>query len=57
MNEDKRPLDVHLVPTNDIEEHVESLLCWCVPRRDKEEPKLIVHNAFAERYGDERELQ
>lgn len=47
---------IHVIPTNDIKEHEESISCWCVPRRDVEEPSVVIHNAFAEAYGDERDL-
>jgi hypothetical protein len=48
---------VHTMPINDIKEHEESLLCWCNPRIDRTQPNHIIHNAFAESYGDERNLE
>jgi len=48
---------VHVMPINDIKEHEESITCWCSPKRDTEEPEVIIHNAFADSYGDERDLQ
>jgi hypothetical protein len=50
-------IDIHVMPINDIKEHEESLLCWCNPKQDTEEPNVIIHNAFAEGYGNERNLQ
>lgn len=49
--------EIHVMPTNDIKEHEESILCWCKPKYDEQEPKLIIHNAFAESYGNERNLE
>ena len=48
---------VHTMPINDIKEHEESILCWCHPKVDEQEPNHIIHNAFAESYGDERKLE
>ncbi len=48
---------IHCMPINDIKEHEESILCWCHPKIDKEQPNFIIHNAFAESYGDERSLE
>lgn len=25
-------------------EHIESMGCWCSPRRDEKEPSVIIHN-------------
>lgn len=48
---------IHVIPINDIKEHEESINCWCCPTRDKEDPTVIIHNVFAEEYGDERTLE
>ena len=48
--------EIHVMPTNDIKEHEESFYCWCHPRRDSEQPSVVIHNAFAAGYGDERDL-
>lgn len=37
--------EVHVYPVNDSRQHVASVLCWCVPMCDAEEPSLIVHTA------------
>jgi hypothetical protein len=40
---------VHVMPRFPGErEHEESLRCWCRPRRDSEQPHLIVHERRAE---------
>jgi hypothetical protein len=49
--------EVHVMPTRDIKEHEETILCWCKPKRDSQEPNLVIHNAFAAEYGDERNLE
>lgn len=49
-------MNIHVMPTNDIKEHEESIDCWCCPKPDTEEPLVIIHNAFAESYGDERNI-
>jgi len=56
-DEELERLAVHTMPTHDIKEHEESILCWCKPKRDDIEPNLIIHNVFAESYGDERTLE
>jgi hypothetical protein len=49
--------NIHVMPTHDIKQHEESLECWCCPKRDVEQANLVVHNAFAEEYGEERNLE
>lgn len=40
---------VHVIPTFVGErEHDESLRCWCGPRQDAEEPRVLVHERRAE---------
>lgn len=47
---------VHVMPTNDIQEHEESLLCWCKPKLVEE--NLIFHNVFSDAYPiEERDIQ
>lgn len=51
---DGTPQDVHVLPINDLREHVESLACWCAPklqRVDGSTAYLVVHHAL-----DGREL-
>lgn len=37
--------DIHVLPINDLREHEESESCWCRPRRDEEEPTVLIHNS------------
>lgn len=55
LNRNKTP--IHVVPTRDIKEHEESINCWCQPVICKDEHRVILHNAFSEEYGDERNLE
>jgi hypothetical protein len=48
---------IHVVPLYDIKEHEESLTCWCCPKVSEESKLVIVHNVFAESYGNERNLE
>ena len=39
----------HVIPEFPGErEHEASVLCWCRPRRDEEDPRLVVHDRMAE---------
>jgi len=40
---------IHVLPVNDLRDHVESETCWCNPQTD--ELGVVVHNAL-----DQREL-
>lgn len=43
---------VHVLPVNDLREHIESEECWCRPRiEDEPNGQVIVHNSM-----DGREL-
>jgi hypothetical protein len=42
--------DEHIEPINDLRPHT---LCWCRPRRDREAPSVIVHNAMDGREAHE----
>lgn len=53
----KQKTPIHVVPIKDIKEHEESLNCWCVPKICSENQDVILHNAFAAEYGDERNLE
>lgn len=36
----------HVVPIDDLREHDEKITCWCCPKRDTEEPLVVLHNAL-----------
>ena len=40
----KNGVSTHVVPLNDLREHVEDATCWCNPRAD-EELNLVTHNS------------
>lgn len=40
---------IHVAPVDDLREHQMSLQCWCCPRRDDEEPDLVIHNSMDRR--------
>lgn len=38
--------DIHVVPVNDVVEHVESVLCWCRPRVEHMAmTRMVTHNS------------
>lgn len=42
--------NVHVVPINDLREHViDGTTCWCKPRVDEEMDNLVIHNSMDER--------
>ena len=41
----------HVLPINDLRDHIESPNCWCRPKRDEEDQRIIIHNSM-----DNREL-
>ena len=46
--------DVHVLPVNDLRDHVESRECWCQPattREDDEDDVVVIHHS-----ADGREL-
>ncbi len=46
--------DIHVTPIDDLKDHVElGMACWCHPRRNAEEPNVIVHNSADGREYDE----
>jgi hypothetical protein len=49
--------NVHVIPVKDIKEHEESITCWCHPNISADYENLVIHNAFDEEYGDERNLE
>jgi hypothetical protein len=38
----------HVIPNNDLREHMEASDCWCLP---KDDGQIVIHNSL-----DEREL-
>lgn len=40
---------LHVVPVNDLREHVDSKECWCRPTEDEECPDLWVHHSMDRR--------
>jgi hypothetical protein len=40
---------VHVVPLNDLREHIASLDCWCKPTEEDEWPDVLVHNSMDRR--------
>jgi len=41
--------DLHVTPIDDLREHTLTMLCWCNPRRDREEQCVVGHNALDQR--------
>lgn len=35
----------NVTPMNDLKEHVHSMRCWCKPKRDDEDERIIIHNS------------
>ena len=46
--------DVHVLPIGDLREHAQSADCWCRPKRDDEEPRVVIHNSMDRREEYER---
>lgn len=40
---------MHVIPENDLREHVSTPDCWCKPSQDDEEPSLWVHHSLDRR--------
>jgi len=40
---------IHVVPLNDLREHVAQINCWCHPTPDDAEPQVILHHALDQR--------
>lgn len=36
----------HVIPEDDLREHVEDPSCWCMPLQDDEDPAVWIHNAL-----------
>jgi hypothetical protein len=48
---------VHVVPMNDLKDHIASVDCWCGPTEDDEWPGVWVHHSMDKReeYEEGRE--
>lgn len=46
--------DIHVTPLGDLRDHQENAECWCRPRRDDDEPSVIIHNSMDQREEYER---
>ena len=48
---------IHVVPLNDLKDHVASTECWCKPTEDVEWPDVWVHHSMdrREEYEEGRE--
>jgi hypothetical protein len=51
--------DIHVVPLNDLREHVSLPSCWCKPTLDDEEFDVYVHHSLdgRERYEEGKALE
>lgn len=47
MSEREEKGDVHIMPLNDLREHIDRATCWCMP--EEREPGLWVHNSMDRR--------
>lgn len=41
----------HVIPNNDLREHIEAVDCWCLP---KDDGQIVTHNSADERERYER---
>lgn len=48
----------HIIPLDDLREHVTSVDCWCHPTPDVDEPLVIVHHSMdrREEYEEGRKM-
>jgi hypothetical protein len=37
---------IHVIPVNDLREHVATGSCWCKPTPDPEEPFVMIHHSM-----------
>ena len=53
-----QPEALHIVPINDLREHVASKDCWCKPTEDDQIEDVWIHHAMDEReeYEEGRKL-
>lgn len=49
---------IHVVPVNDLRQHVLAMSCWCCPIPDHECEEVILHNSMdrREEYENGRRL-
>lgn len=40
---------IHVVPLNDLREHVARIDCWCHPTPEDDEPRVILHHTLDQR--------
>lgn len=38
--------NIHVMPVNDLREHVDSPDCWCKPTPAEDEPRVLVHHSM-----------
>ncbi len=41
--------DVHVIPSGDLREHEDSRQCWCNPKPDDEDHRVVIHNSMDRR--------
>lgn len=39
----------HVIPMNDLRDHVSAHVCWCNPTPDPEEPTVWIHHSMDRR--------
>jgi len=49
--------NMHVMPMNDLRDHIESFWCLCDPVMDTEHSDVIIHNAFDGREADEENAE
>lgn len=49
---------LHVIPTDDLREHVSLNTCWCRPTQDDDEPLLWIHHSMdrREEYEEGRKM-
>lgn len=52
-------MSAHVIPRDDLREHVSEVDCWCNPKQDEEEQNLWIHNSMdrREEYEEGRKPQ
>ena len=50
--------EYHVLPTEDLRDHVQAKDCWCCPIRDDEESNVWIHHSMdrREEYEEGRQL-
>ena len=46
--------DIHVIPLNDLREHVAERSCWCKPTLDDEEFDVYIHHSLDKRESYEQ---